>query len=206
MSEEEKRDYLAATRAFEERGWSVEDVSKGSGIPKFSRLKLTAEDGSKQTCVVKWSTGGRISFTRNGDGEYDVLKDFDLVAHVTPMADDPENVRVTLFERSVVEQAFEENYRELERRGQTHLPQWLNPEAEDGWRFVGSGYGRAAMWSDVVSTADPLSEEHVASAEAPTEDANPSISPSAGSCLEELVQAVMDRGLDITINIRLARR
>ena len=139
----------AVARHLRSKGYEVIDLSAGSGVPKLSRIQI--ERGTeKLTCAVKTTTGGRISFTRNADGTYKVLSEVDRVIHVTPLADDEAMVRVSMFDSARVLTAFEQNHAALNADGKGHLPAWLNPDHEPGPRFVGSGYGKDALWSEVV--------------------------------------------------------
>lgn len=139
----------ATVRLLETKGFRVRDISSGSGVPKLSRLELTDDQGTF-SCVVKTTTGGRISFTREENGAFKVLDDVDHVVHVQPLSGDTTKVRVTMFERDVVRRAFERCWKALENDGNDHLPIWLSPEHEKGLRFVGSGFGTEALWSEIV--------------------------------------------------------
>ncbi len=46
-----------------------------------------------------------------------------------------------------------------------HIPSWLSPEFEEGWRFTGSGFAERAEWtirigvgSDDGESAEPLND------------------------------------------------
>lgn len=141
----------AAIQALEARGYRATDVSHGQGVPRLSRLML--EHGGwlgTKSCVVKFSTGGRISFARDDSGRFSVLPDMDFVLHVRPVFDGSEAVRVSLFDKVIVAKAFEENLASLERRSMGHIPSWVNPDFENGWRLAGSGFQNRALWSDIV--------------------------------------------------------
>ena len=57
--------------------------------------------------------------------------------------------------------AFEANYESLVKHGMGHLPSWVNPQYEEGWRLAGSGFEKDALWAETVPLA---------------------ISPSMGTC------------------------
>ncbi|MER8425926.1 hypothetical protein [Mesorhizobium sp. M1403] len=158
----EKMAREAAVRLLEEKGNRVTDISKGQGVPKFSRI-LMQKDTSTLSCVIKTSTGGRISFTRDTDGSYKVLRDAEYVIHVRPAVNDPTMVRVTMFDRKTVVQAFDANHVALVEHKMEHMPSWVNPDEEKGWRLTGSGFGRNALWSETVPLA-PAAVDNTASA------------------------------------------
>jgi hypothetical protein len=155
---------VAAIRALEEKGYTVRDVSSGSGVPKFSRLEI-ADGQRKLTCAVKITTTnqGRISFTRNTDGTYKVLSDSDQVVYVSSAADDETEVLVAMFDAATVKQAFDANFNARKDTDQEDLPMWLSPEFEPGQRFVGSGFQGKALWSEVrplsCQNGDPVAAE-----------------------------------------------
>ena len=148
MTENELREL--AIKLLETKGYKVLSIARGQGVPKLSRIELR-RDGKKETCALKVSTRGRISFTRNSDGRYKVLSEVDYVLHVTPDLHDPSKARVTLFDRETVLVAFEENFAALTARGMGHIPIWVNPEKEVGWRMTGSGFINRAIWSELIS-------------------------------------------------------
>jgi hypothetical protein len=144
---------MAAVRLLEQKGYKVMSASAGSGVPKFSRIKI--EKGpEKLICVIKVTSGGRIFFTRETDGSYKVLSDADRVIHARPDLSDPAKVHVSMFDRSTVLEAFEANHEAKVAHKREHLPSWVNPEPEPeaGWRLIGSGFQQDALWSEVVST------------------------------------------------------
>jgi hypothetical protein len=149
---------LAVVRLLEEKGYKVTDAASGSGVPKFSRIKI--EKGAERlSCAVKTTGGGRISFTRKPDGTYKVLGDVDRVMHARLIQSDVVKVRISMFERPVVEKAFEDNHVALEKRGMGHIPLWVNPEHEDGWRMTGSGFQKDALWSETISITLPVASD-----------------------------------------------
>lgn len=139
---------MAAVQSLEAKGYKVKNAASGSGVPAYSRVSIE-KDGKLGSCAIKVTTSGRIRFARAEDGTYDVLRDSDYVIHALR---DRERGRIVLsmFDARTIADAFEENHAELVRRGKTNLPQWLNPRFESGFRFVGSGYGDKALWSETV--------------------------------------------------------
>ncbi len=61
-----------------------------------------------------------------------------------------------------------------EKEGKAHIPSWINPELEESWRFVGSGFGDKALWRETV----PLISEPEATA--PTPEPSATTSPEMG--------------------------
>jgi hypothetical protein len=145
----------AVVRLLEEKGYRVTSTAAGQGVPKLSRLGLEM-GGKKQTAVIKVSSGGRISFTRVASGSYRVLSDADLVIHAQPAPEDPTQVRVMVFERNAVIEAFEENHKALVAHKMAHIPSWVNPEYEGGWRQSGSGFKHKALSTDLVPIGPAL--------------------------------------------------
>lgn len=137
-----------AIRILQERGYEVQDVSAGTGVPKLSRL-LLKKDGNQSVCIVKYTSTGRIHFVYD-NGIFKTLEDADLVLHVhgSKSAEDP--ILMSLFEQSTVRRAFQEAHSALKKADQDHLPIWLNPEFEEGLRFTGSGFKDKAVWAEKV--------------------------------------------------------
>ena len=162
----------AAARALREKGYTVEDVSSGSGVPKLSRLEISNEHG-KLTCAVKITTytQGRISFTRNSDGTYKVLSDSDRVIYACPALENEAEAFIAMFDAETLKQAFDANFDVRKGTDQEELPMWLSPELEEGRRFVGSGFKDKALWSEVRSLSDMVSGD--VSGEQPTTSASP---------------------------------
>lgn len=156
----------AVIRHLEEKGYTVRDVSSGSGVPKLSRLEIS--DGkSTLTCAVKITTSvqGRISFTRNPDGTYKVLSDSDRVVYACPAdVSDATKVSIAMFDATTVKQAFDTNFNARKGTDQEDLPMWLSPDLEPGQRFVGSGFKDKAIWFEARSLSDesndPATTEH----------------------------------------------
>jgi len=156
-SDQEEKLRTAVVRLLNIKGYSVEDISKGSGVPKLSRLEVMKGE-EKLTCVVKTTTSGRISFTREDDGTYKVLKDVDGVIHAHPKS--TTEVNVTFFDRTTVQKAFEKNWNALQEDGKEHLPIWVNPEWEEGRRLTGSGFMDEAVWTETLSLSQEDESEY----------------------------------------------
>lgn len=139
----------AVVRSLERRGYTVTDISSGSGVPKWSRVRLE-KDGKTLTGAIKLTTSGRILFTRSPDGTYAVLRESDVVLHAQPLPDDPTQARVSVFDQATIQAAFDANYVAKVENDMTHIPSWLNPEFEPGWRFTGSGFKDKALWGEVI--------------------------------------------------------
>lgn len=148
----------AGVRVLESRGYHVTDVAQGQGVPRWSRLLLKRDDipGGKM-CVVKYSTSGRISFAKDDKSQFSVLPEMDFVLHVRPVFDGSGDVRVTLFDSKVVAAAFDENVASLKKRDMGHIPSWVNPDFENGWRLVGSGFQSQALWSETIAINEGVS-------------------------------------------------
>src|SRR3954469_20959820 len=96
----------------------------GQGIAKGQRVEF--EDGGKQVrCVIKTSSGGRISFGRRGDGSWSGLSESDRVVVVSPTERYGDNLVVSMFDEKVLRDAFETNFAAQEKTGMGHLPNWL---------------------------------------------------------------------------------
>lgn len=142
----------AVVRLLEAKGYGVENTASGSGVPRFSRIKI-AKGSETLSCAVKVTTGGRISFTRAANGSYHVLSDVDCVIHAHRPEEEPTKVVVTMFDKNTVVAAFEANHAAKAAHGMEHIPSWVNPDFEDGWRFTGSGFRDKALWCESVSAS-----------------------------------------------------
>ena len=138
------------------KGYRVRDTSSGSGVPKLSRLEI--DNGRERlACAVKITTTshGRISFTRNDDGAYKVLSDSDRVVYARPVADDGSRLLVMMYDGETIRRAFDENFKARQGTDQEDLPMWLSPNHEPGTRFIGSGFGKEALWSETTPLENP---------------------------------------------------
>jgi hypothetical protein len=138
---------VAVVLLLKRKGYSVSDISTGSGVPKLSRLEIV-RGRERLTCVVKTSKSGRISFSRETDGTYRVLSDVDRVVHAHLRS--TTDVDITMFDRETVRKAFDKNWKTLQEDGKEHLPIWVNPNHEDGRRLTGSGFQEEAIWTESV--------------------------------------------------------
>jgi hypothetical protein len=139
-----------------EKGYRVLDTTSGSGVPKLSRLEID-NDKERLACAVKITTTshGRISFTRNDDGTYKVLSGSDRVIYARPVDDDGSRLLVMMYDGETIRRAFDENFRARQGTDQENLPMWLSPDQEPGTRFIGSGFGREALWSETTPLEKP---------------------------------------------------
>lgn len=152
------------TKILEAKGYAVEAVGSGSGVPRTARLKLTSPEGATHRCVVKVTSSGRISFPYR-DGKWTPLHQMDFVAYAHAQADG--KLRVQFFRREVLEGAFNVLREVLAAKGKEHIPHWLAPFHEDGERFTGSGFGDKADWTiDIDPEALAVSPPSVSLSEA----------------------------------------
>lgn len=139
----------AVVKHLTDEGYEVINTASGSGVPAWSRLELSRKNETLR-CAVKVTTGGRISFTREEDGTYPVLDEVDWVIHVHRLAE-PNRLVVSAFDADTVRAAFEANHSSKLKHGKAHIPSWLSPAKESGWRFVGSGFEAQALWKQTIS-------------------------------------------------------
>lgn len=175
----------AVIRLLKEKGYTVRDVSSGSGVPKLSRLEI-ADGRRKLTCAVKITTTpqGRISFTRSPHGTYKVLGDSDRVVYACPAACDEAKVFIAMFDAVTVKQAFDANFAARKGTNQEDLPMWLSPELESGHRFIGSGFQEKALWSEVRPLSDQIDES--AGGEQPTTPPSPTEGETAIGIMDRI--------------------
>lgn len=145
------------------KGYAVSDLPGGQGARELSRVSI-AGDGKTFVCAIKTSTSGRISFVREANGTFKVLDDVDLVIHAHPLTTDESTVVVSMFDAATVRKAFERNHKALTDKKMGHIPSWVNPEPEAGWRQTGSGFRDKALWRETVklSSAEASRESHFA--------------------------------------------
>lgn len=124
-------------------GYSVEVLSGGRGSPRYSRFAAT-KDGVRRVCYTKVTQGGRIHVPREPDGTYPALEGVDWILHAKH---DDTGIDVTVFDVETLRERFDMNQRSLEGRGMGHIPSWINPDYEPGWRLVGSGFKDKALWT-----------------------------------------------------------
>ena len=143
-----------------EQNYNVKDVSRGSGVPKLSRLEVS-KGGTTLRYAVKISTNtGRISFSRNDNGEWKLLSEVDRIIYGFVSPENRTQLQIKVFHQSTVLDAFENTYQKLKEQGNGHIPIWLSPEKEDGLRFYGSGFGQDAHTEAVLELdLSEISEE-----------------------------------------------
>lgn len=119
----------------------------GQGIAKGQRVEFE-DKGRKVQCVIKTSSGGRISFARRDDGTWSGLSDSAYVVVVAPTSLDGEDYKISFFDQAVLLEAFEANDAAQTAAGVGHLPSWIAPfhEAGRGPRGTGDGFGSKALW------------------------------------------------------------
>jgi hypothetical protein len=119
----------------------------GQGIQEGTRV--TFYEGTKKlVCAIKVTTGGRISFARKG-ATWGTLDHVDRVLYVRPITGDASRYEALMLPQESMKAAFDQNHKHAVKIGIDHLPAWLNADHEDGDRFVGSGFGKHALWKEV---------------------------------------------------------
>ena len=138
---------------YEGEGYEVTDISKGSGVPKLTRLKLNNGAESLHVCIKRGAKhNGRIHFVREGEGRYKVLSEMDRVVWVFPVSDSAFDLLE--FDAEVITTAFDRTFAELRKAGKEGYEIWLSPDFEDGIRFAGSGYRDKALRAETISLLD----------------------------------------------------
>jgi hypothetical protein len=133
-------------------------IVSGQGIAKGQRVEF--QDGGKTVrCVIKTSTGGRISFGRREDGSWSGLSESDRVVVVAPTTLGGDDLVVSEFKQHVLMQAFEANLAAQKKAGMDKVPSWLAPfhEVDRGVRGTGDGFGDKALWQEPLATAGEAS-------------------------------------------------
>lgn len=142
----------AVVTCLEAEGFAVTSQPGGQGARDLSRIRIV-KGSEALICAIKTSTSGRISFVRDTDGSYKVLDQVDRVIHAHPMTNDPSKIAISMFDRATVRKAFDQNYRALTDHSMGHIPSWVNPEPETGWRQAGSGFKNEALWRKTITIA-----------------------------------------------------
>ena len=124
----------------------------GQGIAKGERIELVME-GKRVRCVVKTSSGGRVSFGRR-DGKWSGLDGSDFVIIVAPTTFESDDLVVSMFDQRVMREVFDANQAAQEKAGMGELPNWIAPFHEEGRgaRGVGDGFGDKALWREPFSS------------------------------------------------------
>lgn len=123
----------------------------GQGITKGERVEFQLE-GRSVRCVIKTSTGGRISFGKR-DGKWSGLDDSDLVVMVAPTALNQDDHQVSMFDQKIMKEVFDRNQAAQEKAGMGELPNWIAPFHEEGRgpRGVADGFAHQALWAEPLS-------------------------------------------------------
>ena len=124
----------------------------GQGIARGQRVEF--ENGGKPLrCVIKTSSGGRISFGRRSDGTWSGLSESDRVVVVAPTRLEGDDLMVSEFEQQVLMKAFEANLAAQQKAGMENVPSWLAPfhEEDRSVRGTGDGFGDKALWSEPLA-------------------------------------------------------
>jgi hypothetical protein len=105
------------------------------------------KDGKKSVCAVKATSGGRICFPRKNN-KWTPLYMTDFVVYARPSPKNANQIEMQFHSKSVIQEAFDANLRHAQSVGIDiiKLPAWLNADHESGDRFVGSGFGKSALW------------------------------------------------------------
>jgi len=133
------------------------EVISGQGIAKGQRVRF--EDGGREvTCVIKTSSGGRISFGRRDDGSWSGLSECDRVVVVAPTEIDGDELMISMFDRQVLVDAFEANLAAQQKAGMAKVPSWLSPFHEEGRgvRGTGDGFDNKALWQEPFAGKAPV--------------------------------------------------
>lgn len=127
-------------------------IVSGQGIAKGQRVEFD-DNGKRVRCVIKTSSGGRISFGRRLDGTWSGLSECDRVVVVAPTSLDGDNIIVSMFDQQVLKDAFEANLAAQKKAGMENVPCWIAPfhEKDRGVRGTGDGFGDKALWTEPMS-------------------------------------------------------
>ncbi len=125
----------------------------GQGIAKGQRVEF--QDGGPVRCVIKTSSGGRISFGRRPNGTWSGLSECDRVVVVAPTILDGEDIMVSMFDQQTLRDAFEANFAAQQKAGMEKVPCWIAPfhERDRGVRGTGDGFADKALWSEPLFSA-----------------------------------------------------
>jgi hypothetical protein len=122
----------------------------GRGVQGGTRFSIR-EDGKNLVCAVKVAAGDeihRIHFPRSQRGAtWTTLTEVDRVLYIRRRPGQTDQFEAQMHSKDVLLRAFDANYAHALKKGIDHLPAWLSPDAEEGDRFVGSGFGKDALWT-----------------------------------------------------------
>jgi hypothetical protein len=143
-----KQDILPIVHEILRRRYGDLSSIAGQGILTGERVEFVL-DGKRVRCVIKTSTGGRISFGRR-DEKWSGLDDSDFVVIVAPTAFHSDDHMVSMFDQQTMKAVFDANQAAQEKGGMGALPNWIAPfhERGRGRRGVGGGFGDKALWSE----------------------------------------------------------
>lgn len=164
MTEDSAKILLARALDLVRRKYGALEVQTGKGIPTGQRFEFL-ENSKPMLCVVKVSTGGRISFARDKDTWKGGLLDADRILVVAPTKLDGQEFVVRMFDQKVVLNAFEENHKAQKAAAHGHLPNWIAPFTEEnrGDRGVGDGFGSKALWSEPLNAPEIIPSDNSSS-------------------------------------------
>ncbi|WP_257164773.1 hypothetical protein [Bradyrhizobium sp. SRS-191] len=125
----------------------------GQGVTTGERVEFEL-DGNRVRCVIKVSSGGRISFGKS-EGKWSGLDACDFVAMVAPTSLDDDDHIISFFDQRTMKLVFDANQAAQDEAGMGHLPNWVAPFHEEGRgpRGVGDGFGDKALWSEPLIMA-----------------------------------------------------
>jgi hypothetical protein len=147
-----KQDVLPHVWEILRRRYGQLTLLTGQGITKGERVEFQLE-GKSVRCVIKTSTGGRISFGKR-DGKWSGLDDSDFVVMVAPTALHQDDHEVSMFDQQTMREVFDRNQAAQETAGMGELPNWIAPFHEEGRgpRGVADGFADRALWTEPLST------------------------------------------------------
>jgi len=137
---------------------------QAKGVAAGQRVRFV-DQGEPVSCVIKFSspkTLGRIAFGVMEDGSFSGLSDCDRVAVVGPVGPKSRQYQVSYYEQASLLGAWQANRDALKAAGKSEGGQsWLAPWHEEGrgFRGVGDGYQRHALWTEPLNTRLMASSE-----------------------------------------------
>jgi hypothetical protein len=154
-----KQDALPVVHEILRRRYGTLTLLSGQGIARGERVAFMI-DGKRFRCVIKTSTGGRISFGHR-DNKWSGLDDSDVVVIVAPRAPDEDAHYVSMFDRDTMKEVFELNQAAQVKAGMGDLPNWIAPFHEEGrgLRGTGDGFGIRANWTEPLNPTSAPPEE-----------------------------------------------
>jgi hypothetical protein len=152
---------LAGAHEIVRRRYGTVEIHTGKGIPNGQRFEFI-DKGKRVRCVAKISTGGRISFAKDGKQWKGGLWDADRVLVVAPTKLNGDDYLVSMFDQKVVLGAFNANQQAQEQVKIGHVPNWLAPFSEKnrGARGVGDGFIDKALWSEPLNDVPRKTPNH----------------------------------------------